>query len=89
MLCRNSAHSGTYRSAFFKYENAVFNGEQEKESMIRAGLVIRNYDPLDGVFSLTICLLMTDFYTISEKQSIRKELKQAGTFVYFITTAYI
>ena len=74
MLCRNSAHSGTYRSAFFKYENAVFNGEQEKESIFcaksithdngqpSATFVIPNHDPLDGLFYLTIGLLMSDSY---------------------------
>ena len=33
VLCRISAYSGTARN-FLKYENAVFNGEQEKESII-------------------------------------------------------
>ena len=34
MLCRISAYSGTSESPFLKYINAVFNGEQEKVSII-------------------------------------------------------
>ena len=32
--CRISAYSGTYRN-LFKHEHAVFNGEQEKETVSR------------------------------------------------------
>ena len=57
--------------------------------MIKVCQLIPNHDPCDGFFYPTIGLLMTDSSTISEKQSIRKKkLKQAGRFVYFITTAY-
>ena len=34
MLCCISAYSVTSGSFFLNYENAVFNGEQEKESII-------------------------------------------------------
>ena len=36
MLCRISAGSGNSEIFFYLYENAIFNGEQEKESILCA-----------------------------------------------------
>ena len=47
MICRISAYSGN----LFKYENADFNGEQEKESIIQVRIGLEKLIPRDHCLS--------------------------------------
>ena len=57
---------------FFKQKKAVFNGEQEKESIIHvrmgskspASLVTPNRDPQDGFFDPTLTIMMDSYIVI-------------------------
>ena len=56
---RHMQHLSVLRSLFIKYENAVFNGEQEKQFFIRVEMGLRNLsleitngDPWDRFFHI-------------------------------------